>query len=314
MRRRLRSAGLPAGRFAIMSATGAAAGVAARTGLPAIVKPVNGTASSLVRRVASVGELARTYRELTRRAPHELGGMYCRPAPDPDGPPLHPARDLLVESVLGGPEYDLEVIIRDGTVEIAQLIEIVLDEAFQEVGYLVLERPAPGGPGPGAALVAATGAALAALGLDNTIANVTLRDDPLIGPVLIEVNAGRPGGLGIGLMAWHAAGIDLPAEQVAAALGAPPPPREQPRLPPPLAVVVVDRPAGGAITAVDTTRLAGRDGVRAVLPLLRRGDVVDVPRPVPVAAAVMAGRWTGSDLERLRADLRPLVRLESAAG
>ncbi|MEU1844751.1 ATP-grasp domain-containing protein [Micromonospora sediminicola] len=261
-RRTLASAGLSTPRFALLDSADAVDRVAVEVGFPAIVKPLNGTASHGVRRVEGPAELAEAYRQLTARLPEAMDGLYRRPLPTADGP-LDPTRVLLVEEVLQGREYCVDVVLRDGVPEPAVLVDkFLVDERFFEQGFLwPAELPEPGQE----ALRRAAVAGVTALGLDRTVAHVELIDDRRRGPTIIEVNPGRPGGQLLPRLNELVTGIDLTAEYLALHLGLPGPRRGPAALPMPLATLTVFGHGRGRVVAVH-----GLDELRE-LP-----DVIDI--------------------------------------
>ncbi|BCJ37379.1 hypothetical protein Athai_48820 [Actinocatenispora thailandica] len=250
-RRALAAAGLAGPRFALLDSAEAAASVAEQVGLPAVVKPVNGSGSNLVRRVSDVAGLATAYRDLAAAAPGALGGMYDRMLVDPDTEtPLDPTRVFLAESMLTGREYSVELVVRDGEPEpVLVLDKFLVDRDHFECGFcwppleLAAERVA--------GLAATAVAAARALGLDRTLAHVELYDDPRLGPTVVEVNAGRGGGQLIGPLTAVATGVDPRAELIALATGAPRPERGTPKLPPPLATLTVFGHESGRLVAIE---------------------------------------------------------------
>ena len=219
----LAKAGLPTPRYALIDDPAQAADVAERVGLPAIVKPVNGAASNLVRTVSTVDELAEACLLLAKRLPESADPRYHRPVTGlPGAEPIHPTRAFLVEGMLRGPEYCLDVVVRDGVVHTAELVDKpLLDERKFEVG---MTCPAVQVADDRAERIKdAVRAAVLALGLDDTTAHVEIIDDEALGPAIVEINAGRPGGGAMSVLIRLAIGMDMFAETVAAALGAPRP-------------------------------------------------------------------------------------------
>ena len=221
----LSAAGLPNPRYALISDPTEAAAVAGRVGLPAIVKPVNGAASNLVRTVSTVDELADACRLLAERLPESADARYHRPVAGLSGTePINPTRTFLVEGQLRGREFALDVSIRDGVVYPAELVDKpLIDERKFELGLCC---PPLDLPDDRAELIRnAVRDAVLALGLDNTTAHVEIIDDGTLGPTVVEVNAGRPGGGAMSVLIRLRTGIDMFAEAVAATLGTPPPER-----------------------------------------------------------------------------------------
>lgn len=250
-RRALAAAGLTGPRFALLDSAEAAAAVAEQVGLPAVLKPVNGSGSNLVRRVSDVAGLAAAYRELAAAAPGALGGMYDQKLVDPDTETrLDPTRVFLVESMLTGREYSVELVLRDGEPEpVLVLDKFLVDGDHFECGFcwppleLAADRVT--------ALADTAVAAARALGLDRTLAHVELYDDPRLGPTVVEVNAGRGGGQLIGPLTAVATGVDPRAELIALATGGPRPQRSAPTLPPPLATLTVFGRESGRLVAIE---------------------------------------------------------------
>ncbi len=249
-RRALRDAGLPTPRFAVMHAESDAAQVAAEVGLPAIVKPLNGTAGSMVRPVSTAAELAAAYREITARLPDLLGDLFRHHIPDPDAENLvDPATSLLVEGHLHGPEFCADVVVRDGAVEHCLLLDkFLLDERFFELGFTL--PPLDLDTQRQELIWRTVDATIAALGIDNTLAHVEIVDDRTGGPTVVEVNAGRGGGHLIGTLIEATTGIDLREEYLALNLGRPTPPRSAARMPPPLANLAFYPPHPGRMLAI----------------------------------------------------------------
>src|SRR5690606_6198655 len=100
----LAEAGLAQPGFALLSDAGQVEQVAAQVGLPAVVKPVNGTGSYLVRVVRSVPELAAAYQELAAaQASGPLAHLYTSESS------TVPATTVLVEGALQGREFCMDV-------------------------------------------------------------------------------------------------------------------------------------------------------------------------------------------------------------
>ncbi|MGA8114133.1 MAG: ATP-grasp domain-containing protein, partial [Actinocatenispora sp.] len=309
-RRAMRAAGLPAPAFALIGAAEEADRVAAEVGLPAIIKPVNGTASSLVRRVTDVAGLAAAYRELAAHAGETLPGLYGHVLTDPDtGARLDPARTFLVEGLLAGPEYSADVIVRDGMVEHVVLLDkFLIDDDFFERGFCW--PPLGVDADKQARIYRAVDGAVRALDVDNTTAHVEVRDDPLLGPTVVEVNAGRPGGQIIGVLAALGTGIDLRAEHLALALGAPRPDRGAPRLPPPLATLTVFGDRSGRLVRIDgLDEAAEHPDVMAVVPFVSPGDHLDALRETFPVNFLVAGLETRDELVATYKELAEIVHL-----
>ncbi|MEJ3749167.1 ATP-grasp domain-containing protein [Actinomycetes bacterium KLBMP 9797] len=308
-RRALRDAGLPGPRYALLSTEEDAQSVADDVGLPAVVKPVNGTGSHLVLAVDSVPALAAAYRTLAARVPAaDVGRLYARPLA---GGAVDPRRSFLVESRLSGREYCVDVIVRDGAVEQLPLIDKALvDERFFELGFALppLDLPAHRAAG----IRAAVADAVRAVGLDNTVAHIEVIDDERAGPTIVEINGGRPGGPSPHTLYRLTAGIDMVAEAVAVARGVPAP-RTAPLLPTPLASLNVFAAGTGRLTAIHgLDRLAEHPDVLHVVAARGAGDAVSHERETHVLLVVVAGFLDAADLASTYDEVSTLVRLEVA--
>lgn len=150
--------------------------------LPAIVKPRSGSGSRGIALLGTVGELAALERDGT----------------------------LLIQELLPGPEYSLDVLCgRDGEVlAVVPRERLKVDSGIAITGRTVRD-PA----------LEAFGAAVARLIGLTTVANVQVKESAGGEPALLEVNPRFPGTMPLTI----AAGIDMPSLAVAEALGAPPP-------------------------------------------------------------------------------------------
>ncbi|TDP89066.1 ATP-grasp domain-containing protein [Labedaea rhizosphaerae] len=306
----LAEAGLPGPRCTLITAEDEAAAVAERVGLPAVVKPVNGAASNLIRLVSTVDELAAAYRLLAERLPVSADPRYRRPLPGRDGSLLDPSTAFLVEGMLRGPEYALDVVVRDGVVEPVEILDKpLIDERKFE---LALSCPPQGLSGERAALVADTGAAaVRALGLDNTVAHVEVIDDETLGPTIVEVNAGRPAGSIMPLLAKLRTGIDVFAELVALGLGAPPPEREAPQLPIPLGMLILYASGSGRLEAIHgVEELSELPEVLNVITTVSPGQVLTDEQEIYVVNLVVAGFADHEELAALHAEAASMIKLE----
>ncbi|MEU0538050.1 ATP-grasp domain-containing protein [Amycolatopsis tolypomycina] len=293
--------------FALISSASEAASVAERVGLPAIVKPVNGAGSNLVRTVSTVDELAAAYELLAARLPESADPRYHRPLGT-----LDPAATFLVEGFLDGPEYAVDVLIRDGVVEPVEILDKpLIDERKFE---LALSCPPADLSAERAALVtAAASSAVLALGLDNTVAHVEVIDDLRRGPTVVEVNAGRPAGSIMPLLAKLRTGIDVFAELTALALGAPPPAREPAKLPIPLAMLILYASGSGTLRSVGgLDEVAALPEVVDVVTTVSPGQVLTDEQETYAVNLVVAGFADHEDLAALHAEASKLIRLEVA--
>ncbi|MFI5589785.1 ATP-grasp domain-containing protein [Amycolatopsis sp. NPDC051758] len=305
VREALAAAGLPGPGFALISAASDAAGVAARVGLPAIVKPVNGAGSNLVRTVSTVDELAAAYELLAARLPESPDPRYHRLLGS-----LDPSSTFLVEGLLRGPEYAVDVLIRDGVAEPVEILDkpLVDDRKFE----LVLSCPPADLAEERAALVtSAASAAVLALGLDNTVAHVEVIDDEERGPTIVEVNAGRPAGSIMPLLAKLRTGIDVFAELTALALGAPRPERAPAKLPIPLGMLILYASGSGTLTGIGgLDEVAALPEVVDLVTTVSPGQVLTDEQETYAVNLVVAGFADHDDLVALHAEASKLIRLE----
>ncbi|QSB16331.1 ATP-grasp domain-containing protein [Natronosporangium hydrolyticum] len=310
VRRRLRAAGLPGPAFQLFAAADEAAAVAAAVGLPAVVKPLNGTGSHLVRRVWDVAGLAAAYDEVTAGlASGPLAHLYQRPLPTAGGDPLDPGRVLLVERALVGREFCLDLVVRDGEVIEYPLVDkFLMDDHFFELGFCA--PPFALDSSRQQLICAAAVAAVTALGVANTMAHVEVIDDQWLGPTVVEVNAGRPGGMGPAFLNRLTTGIDPAAELLAVHCGADRP-VAAPRTLAPVAAVNVFAQGSGRVRAVHgLAELADHPDVLATVAAAEPGDVLTEQYEVDVAGLVLAGFTDRDELVRVCRELTAQVWAE----
>jgi biotin carboxylase len=309
----LRRAGLPGPRYALLRDDSAAPAVAAEVGLPAVVKPVNGTGSHLVLPVDTVPELAEAYRMMAERLPAaDTGRLYRRPLDGPDGGAaggIDPGRVFLVESRLCGREFCADLIVRDGVVEQLALVDKVLvDGRFFERGFVLPPFDLP--PARAERIRRTIAAAVRAIGLENSVAHVEVIDDAEVGPAIVEVNAGRPGGPSLHTLYRLTAGIDTVAELVAVSRGVPAR-RTRPTLPTPLASLTVFAEESGRLRAIHgIEELEAHPDVLRVVPVRRPGDLISNEREMHVVLAVVAGFLDRDDLVETYGEVDGAIRLE----
>lgn len=311
-RRALRDAGLPVPPFALLTEPADTADVAREVGFPAIVKPVNGTGSHLVLRVGTPTELADAYRLLAERLPAaEVGRLYDSPLapPDDEGPAVDPRRAFLVEGLLRGREFCVDLVIRDGEIEQLPLIDKpIVDERFFELAFAT--PPFDLAPEREARIREAVSAAVRAIGLDNTMAHVEVIDDAALGPTVVEINAARPGGMCSHTLYRLTTGIDTAAELVAVSRSTRAE-RAVPLLPTPLAALSVFPAQAGRLREVHgIERLRDHPDVLEVVQVRSPGDLVSRERETPVLLVVAAGFCDVHDLADTFRELERMVRLE----
>lgn len=307
-------AGLRTPPFALMSGAEQAGEVVRKVGLPAIIKPLNGTASHCVRKVESTVELAQMYLELAARVGATFPRHYQRQFVTfgVDGR-FDPRRTFLVERFVPGAEYSADIIVRQGQVECVVLLEKFLVDPVNFYEYGFAWPPAA----PAARERAIRGlieATVHTLGVDNAIAHVEVIDGP-DGPVIVEVNAGRLGGLLIGPMAWHATGINLAEEQLSLALGEGPAARERRGDVAPIAGLTVFLPHAGRVDAVHgADQVAGLPGVSEVMPMCAVGDeVLLTDHEVPALGVLVEGQPDRRELAALYARILGMVSFDMTA-
>lgn len=306
----MRAAGLPVPGYALLRGAGDAAAVAAEVGLPAVVKPLSGTGSHLVCRVSTVDELAAAYRRAAAELPEgELGHLYRRGLDCGAAGPVDPARTVLVERALAGREFCVDLVVRDGEVERLPLVDkFLLDERFFELGFV--SPPYDLAPGRERQIEAAAEQAVRALGLANTVAHVEVIDDELLGPTIVEVNAGRPGGRGPTMLNTIATGVD-PTEDFVAVHRDAPSPRTGGRAAVPLASLNVFAHGAGRVRAVHgLAELAAHPDVVTAVATVGPGDVITDQHEDSVAGVVLAGFIDRDDLVRTSRELIDMVRVE----
>lgn len=311
-RQALRGAGLPGPRFALITEPADTAEVAREVGFPAIVKPVNGSGSHLVLQVGTPAELAGAYRLLAERLPAEdTGRLYATTlsAAGVEGPGVDPRRAFLVESMLRGREFCVDLIVRDGEIEQLPLVEKpIIDGRYFELAFAIPPFDLP--PEREARIRAAVCAAVRAIGLDDTVAHVEVIDDERLGPTIVEINAGRPGGMNTHTLYRLHAGIDTTAELVAACRGVPAP-REAAMLPVPLASLSFYAGEPGRLRAVHgIERMEAHPDVLQVVQVRGAGDRISQERETPVLLVVAGGFLDSADLLETYRALKTMVRFE----
>ncbi|WP_410578344.1 ATP-grasp domain-containing protein [Amycolatopsis sp. lyj-108] len=308
VRQVLAAAGLPGPRCALISSAAEAASVASAVGLPAIIKPVNGAASNLVRTVSTVDELAAAYRLLAERLPLSEDARYHRLVGG--GPsPIDPVKVFLVEGLLRGPEYAVDVLVRDGVAEPVAVVEKpLIDERKFELGMVC--PPLELSEEDTERLFAAVTAAALALGLDNTCAHLELIDDAELGATIVEVNAGRPAGGAQPVLLKLATGIDVIAEAVSLALGTPPPTRGV-GLPVPVGYLIFYAEGTGRLVRVEgTDEVADLPEVLEVVTIVRPGQLLTDDQEIYAVNVLAAGFADTEDLAALHAEAAKLIRFE----
>ncbi|WP_328454623.1 ATP-grasp domain-containing protein [Amycolatopsis sp. NBC_00438] len=305
VRQALAEAGLPGPRCALFADPSDAGKIAAEVGLPAIVKPVNGAASTLVRTVSTVDELTAAYDLLATRLPQSPDARYHRTLPGS----IDPLRVFLVEGLLQGPEYAVDVLIRDGVAEPVGIVDkTLIDDRKFELAMVCPPLDLP--EERATAIRSAVIDAVLALGLDHTCAHVEIIDDAQRGPTIVEVNAGRPAGGAQPALLKLATGIDVTAEAVSLALGTPPPARGR-GLPVPVGYLVVYADGAGRLVRVTgTDDVADLPEVLEVVTIVTPGQVLTGDQEVYAVNIFAAGFADAEDLAALHTEATKLIRIE----
>jgi biotin carboxylase len=307
-----RARGLPTPRFAPIDSVDGCEGAAATVGFPAILKPLNGMASHLVRRVASLDHLVQAYQYAKDRLHRHFAGNYreglrADPATAPD-----PLGTLLLEEELEGEEYSAEVIVRDGQVHRIALFHkfLVRKPGYLECGFT---RP-PFAPADRSERIwRHIEDCVRCLGVAHAAAHVEVIDTA-DGPRLVEVNAGRAGGQILALAVRLATGVDVIAEILALALGRERPGTVPPTFPGRLTTFTIFPPQSGRLDALTgLEELEALPGVERVVPFAAVGDWLDAEDKEIFAVNFLAQGGDELALRALYAEACRLVRFQMSA-
>jgi biotin carboxylase len=309
MRLQTRRAALATPRFALLRSPQDCETASARVGLPAVIKPLNGLASHLVRKVNDLRELQIAYAELATRIGQSFAGNYSRPLPMDNGSqPIDPRTTFLLEQFLSAAEYSAELLIRNGKFHRVALFHkfIVDDRGFLECGFTM---PALGVSGEREEMIwQHIETAIQTLELDNAAAHVEVLDTDR-GPMLVEVNAGRAGGQILVRAVRKATGVDLLSEIVALQCGRERPMKEEPTLTGRVTTLTVFPSRSGRLESIEGLE-AVRDlpGVIEVITFCNPGDVIDVEDKELFAVNLLVARIEGEELLKLYHRAREFVR------
>lgn len=201
-RRICRAAGVPGPEFALGSDPADLVEAAERIGYPVVVKPVDLCGGMFVRRVHAADEL--------RAAVAEIAGFPVNARGQSR------AAQVLVEECLNGPEFSVETVTFGGETTVIGITDkqVIGAPFFIEAGHMF---PAALEPDLATRIGDVACAAIAALGLDNTVAHTEIKLT-VSGPRLVEVNP-RPAGNRITELVRRVTGIDLAAVCADLALG-----------------------------------------------------------------------------------------------
>ncbi|MBB4947720.1 biotin carboxylase [Kitasatospora gansuensis] len=192
----LAEAGVLVARNEVFGAAADPADILAAVGLPAVLKPVDGSGSQYVRRVDSRAELADYLAEVRANPIDDYGQLL--------------GLSLLAESYVAGPEYSVEGYVEGvpGALRVHVLAvtekHLGPEPTFVEVGHVV---DAPLAPEQRAALVDTAQRAVRALGITVGCFHLEARLTPA-GPYVMEVGA-RLGGDRIPWLVQAVHGADM---------------------------------------------------------------------------------------------------------
>lgn len=308
-RQRLAAAGLPVPGYAVLGPGDEAGPVAAAVGLPAVVKPVCGTASHEVHVVHTEAELAAAAQQVLTRLPQgPLRGFYQGALADAAGG-LDPTATVLVEGRLSGREYCVDVIIRDGDITQLGLVDkFLIDERFFELGFASPPFDLPAQRQRD--LQQCVDRAVRAIGLDNTMAHVEVIDDSRLGPTIVEINPGRPAGQAPLLLNAMVTGVDAFAELLAVHRGAPPL-RRPAAATTPLAALWIFPSGTGRVRAVHGfDELADHPDVVLVQPTVAPGDLVSDEIEAALAVVMVSGFADREELTGTYYELASLLKVD----
>ncbi|MDG9708964.1 pyridoxal-phosphate dependent enzyme [Streptomyces sp. DH10] len=205
LRETLLRAGIGQPRFEVVEDGPTAAAAADRLGTPCVVKPVDDSGSTRVRRCDSARQAAELAEEITARTTNGRGQAMAGRA--------------LVEQYLDAPEYSVEMFGVEGVHRLIGITEKTVTGAphFVESRHLV---PADLSAEAAREMTGTVSAALAATGLSRGPSHTEVKRTPA-GSAVVEINPRLAGGL-IPELYRLATGVDLLAAQVTYAGGTAP--------------------------------------------------------------------------------------------
>jgi biotin carboxylase/predicted MFS family arabinose efflux permease len=279
--------GLPTPRAVRVRSLDELYAAAADIGFPAVVKPEFGALAAGCVRVDAFPTLPDVYR-------------LVREVVDPEADVIFRAgNDLLLEEYLDGVEFDVDLILEDGTCVFSSVSQNwpTAEPSFQETG---LHCPPDHRPRAVRALVAFAAEAAREFGFRTGVLHIEAKSTSA-GPRIVEINA-RMGGGPVHLIVEAVWGVDLIEAQVRSSLGLPQALRPSRR--PRCAVVdsLVYAPASGRLAALPLAA-GGTSGDGAVLDLDVHAEVgEDVVGPDATFATSLAELVVrGRDLREARA-------------
>jgi len=290
-RRLMRSAGLPAVRFAHVRGLEDALREADVIGYPVVLKPRSLAASMGV-------VIARDSAQLRTLYQHAVDAAY---------PGLERLDGLVLEEFLDGPEISVDCVVRDGGVQLVNVCRkrLGFHPFFEEVGHLV--APWHDEPWTGDLTALITGAHQA-LDVRTGVTHAEVRLTAA-GPRLVELN-GRLGGDFIPYLGQLATGVDLTAAAADLAVG---------RVPDTMAtrdmcaeVRFLYPPWDGVVRSLDVFAAAQVARVAGIVPLAAPGATLLLPPRgvVPRLAAVIAVGNSPEECRHTLDEASSLVRSE----
>ncbi|KAH0476048.1 MAG: hypothetical protein KVP17_002954 [Porospora cf. gigantea B] len=216
----LESNGLPCPRNYTITTADELTKAAEVVGLPAILKPAVGNASVGVTKVISSEDLQVKYEELMRildvtYLDGDFMGFTFEDVEDFHSCDL---RNVLLESIMDGPEVDVDFVMSEGRVAYCNIVD---DWPYEEPYYIELGNNCPTNLSEedAARLKMAATDIVTTMGCYSGILHVEMKLTSA-GPMLIEVNP-RLGGGAIPYFHRNIYGVDLLLEQCLAAAGIP---------------------------------------------------------------------------------------------
>ncbi|HVK93973.1 MAG TPA: ATP-grasp domain-containing protein, partial [Noviherbaspirillum sp.] len=196
-RERIQSLGLEVPRYALIGNRSDVERAASEVGFPAVIKPVDGCGSLLVRRVDSLEELHGVLGNAVNTSHLDMGKQV--------------GTTLLLEEFLDGREFSIEGYVDRAHPHVVAITEKQLgpEPFFVEMGHVV---PAALPPDDSQALAAYIEQVVRAIGLDLGVFHAEARMTKR-GPVLIEI-AARLGGDRIYRLVELTQGLSLPATMI----------------------------------------------------------------------------------------------------
>lgn len=248
-------------------------------GWPAIIKPVNGMASHLVRKINNAQEFSAAFKYIRKNILNSFPGNYRTQLSLPAGldrQQVDPMNFFLVEEFIEGIEYSLELCVRKGKAEVLGILQkfIVDPVNFFECGFTL----------PGfywtkdwhQMICDFVQDVANAVGLDNTVANIELIDSPQ-GPYIVEINAGRPGGQLMVMAIRKSRGRDLIHDTVALATGMELNYSFEPEINGRVTTFTVFPQKSGVLSEIrGLDKVKEMNGIRAVVPFCSPGDKIDL--------------------------------------